>query len=244
MKKVLPAEAQINGELRRGLERLRGLAEDGAFGMDAQTTPSFDLGRARERFCYALATGPLLTADVAVVLCGEDAGPRAAVASHFVRTGGTPFVIVSGGKHDPPRWLGATDVARSLYAAGIAPDHILIEDQSQHTREQAVNTLRLIREGIPKHEERPWHRVLLIASAYHLPRAFLTFVRALHESGDDEAVQLIAVPAYAPWGKSPAGMSETRLELFPKELAKCEQYAAHVATCDEGLAYLASWEGR
>jgi len=191
----------------------------------------------RDRFLAVLGAGPLLRGDAIVVLAGEDAEPRLAVAAELLRTGGAPRVVVTGGKHEPPRWLGAEALRVKLYALGVAPDRVLVESASQHTAEQARAVVALA-------SEHGWARLLLVASAYHLPRAFLTFVRALHDYGGLIRVQLIPVPAaHTPWWGAPAGTTETRLALYERELAKIEAYADDVATYEDGLVYLEHWEG-
>lgn len=191
----------------------------------------------RERFLAQLLTLPLLRSDAAIVLCGEDAEPRADVAVALLKSGGVPLIVLSGGIHDPPRRIGTIEIAKHVYAKGVAPDRLLTEVESTNTREQAVSVVTMAM-------ERDWTRLMLCVSAYHAPRAFLTFLNALQESGVDDTIRLLLVPADAPWCKSPAGSDSTRLDLLATEFEKCERYAEHVAPFTDGLAYLARWEGR
>lgn len=68
--------------------------------------------------------------------------------------------------------------------------------------------------------------VILLTSAYHQPRAFLTFLKVLQEAGADRRIQL--------WNKPAA----SRLDKLPEEWQKIRRYQEHVASIEEGLAYL------
>lgn len=70
--------------------------------------------------------------------------------------------------------------------------------------------------------------VILLTSAYHQPRAFLTFLKVLQEAGADRRVRL--------WNKPAA----SRLDKLPGEWQKVRAYQAqgHVASLEEGLSYL------
>lgn len=193
--------------------------------------------RARETFLAVLARPPLQGADAIVVLCGEDGVPRAKVGLHLLAAGYAPRVVLSGGLDDPPRLMGATTLHARLMGKGLAPDRILLEGASTNTREQAVNVVALA-------QSEGWKALLLVASPQHLPRAFLTFLRALQEVGATGTVRLVPVPAsQLAWWSAPEGVTTPRIELLGAELAKCEQYREHVARYEEGLAYLQHWEG-
>jgi uncharacterized SAM-binding protein YcdF (DUF218 family) len=197
----------------------------------------------RESFCAVLSNGPLLQSDAIIVLCGEDGRERANVAVELLRQQAAPLIVLSGGIDDEPRYQGALTLANVLMDKGVPPERVRLETDSQNTREQAVACVDMIRrEG--------WTRVLLIASAYHMPRAFLTFLKALQETagdddvtGMDDEVQIVAVPAsQVPWFGKPDGVPMSRFELLAEEFRKIAAYAPHVATYDEGVAYLKRWE--
>ena len=193
---------------------------------------------ARERYAAVVSNGPLLRADAIVVLCGEDSDPRLSTATRLMFMDAGNLVLLTGGRHEPPRWWGAEPLKRKLYGKGVSPRRIEVETKSANTREQAVNTVALA-------VARKWKRLILVASPYHQYRAFLTFVKALQDVGHDKLIQLCNVPAdLAPWWKAPEGMTETRIELLAAEFMKCQQYGEHVASWADGLAYLEWWEGR
>lgn len=188
-------------------------------------------------FLSILHTGPLLAGDAIVVLCGEDAEARVRTGYGLLQQGAAPRLLLSGGRSEPPAILGAHAMAAKLVGMGLAPDRVLLETESQHTAEQAANVLRLA-----TGEE--WGRLLLVASAYHLPRAFLTFVRALARASLTDRIHLLPVAAYAPWGQCPPGRDRTRRELARVDWCKVATYGDDVATVEEGLAYLERWEGK
>lgn len=192
----------------------------------------------RESFCAVLSNGPLLRGDAIIVLAGEDGRRRMDIAVEMMKQQAAKYIVLSGGVDRPPRYQGALTLAPILLSTGMAPDRVRLEDSSQNTREQAVACVDMMRkEG--------WTRVLLVASAYHMPRAFLSFVKALQEANLDDEVRIIPVPAsQAPWFEPPEGLDATRFELLAEEFRKIDVYAPHVASYDEGLAYLRHWEGR
>ena len=177
----------------------------------------------------------LARADAAVLLCGEDAGPRGAVAVSLLASQAVPLIVAAGGKHDPPRWLGAEDIQRELYAKGVMPGRVVLEADSTNTREQAVNVVRMAQSA-------GWTSLILVASNYHAPRAFLTFLKALADADLDGTIRLMSAPARAPWCQAPEGMRLTRWQLRLRELRKIEDYANHVASYADGMAYLERWE--
>lgn len=192
----------------------------------------------RERFLALLLTGPLLKADAIVVLCGEDVVPRADIALQLWKQGAAPGIVFSGGKQDPPRWVGAEAMRLDFLGRGVAPDRIMVEDVSQNTREQAINVVAMA-------IEKEWKRLLLVASGYHLPRAFLTFLRALEDVDATETIRLVPVPAsQSAWRLPPDGMEESRFALLDAEFAKVEEYILDVARYRHGIEYLSFWEGK
>ena len=83
-------------------------------------------------------------------------------------------IIVTGGSglllDDPESRSEARQIAQILLISGVPPADILLEEESRNTRENAINTLRLL-------EERPLDkkRLLLVTSAFHMRRALGCF---------------------------------------------------------------------
>ncbi|MCP3098756.1 YdcF family protein [Myxococcus sp. K15C18031901] len=75
-------------------------------------------------------------------------------------------VLLSGGSLDPsPEAVVEADVlSRQLQAWGIPAERIVTEGRSRNTRENAVESARIV-------QERGWRTLLLVTSAAHMPRA-------------------------------------------------------------------------
>lgn len=184
----------------------------------------------RETFLALLFNAPLLPTDAMVVLSG-DGKVRMTSAVALLRQGVAHSVVLSGGVDNPPHSLHALDMRKHMIEEGLAPDRIITEVTSQNTYEQA-RALAGIAAGTD------WSSIMLVASAYHLPRAFLTVLKAM----PDMCIRVL--PAWAPWTQCPDGLGVTRRELLADEAEKIERYRelGHVATYAEGVAHLERWE--
>lgn len=134
---------------------------------------------------YATAAEPP-AADAIVVLggCAEpalpprtgveigDSGDRLLRAAELFRLGKAPIVLVAGGRV-PWSDLGgseAEDMRVLLESLGVPEASIVEEDRSRNTRENVVQTQRVL-------AERGVRRILLVTSALHMPRAMALFKR-------------------------------------------------------------------
>ncbi len=116
----------------------------------------------------------LPAADAIVLLAGPDA-ERVRHSARLYHAGKAPLIIVTGGLvWDGPALSEARVLQRQLRALGV-PDHaLLIEDDSRNTRQNALFTAELAATLGIEH-------VLLVTSAWHMPRAAAAFGRtALH----------------------------------------------------------------
>ncbi|XXF80062.1 YdcF family protein [Myxococcaceae bacterium GXIMD 01537] len=84
----------------------------------------------------------------------------------LLREGRARALLVSGGSLDsrPGAVVEARVLADQLAAWGIPPERIFTEGRSRNTRENAVESEKLVR-------ERGWKSLLLVTSAAHMPRA-------------------------------------------------------------------------
>ena len=64
----------------------------------------------------------------------------------------------------PERWVEAHSLKDQLVQWGIAPERLVAEDKSLNTRDNAVMSAAIVR-------ERGWKNVLVVTSAFHMPRA-------------------------------------------------------------------------
>ncbi|MDP8999173.1 MAG: YdcF family protein [Myxococcota bacterium] len=99
---------------------------------------------------------------------------RLLVTYDLLRKGRARHVIVSGGRVDPlvANPVEADVLARQLVEWGISADRIAIEPHARNTHENAVESQRIA-------AEHGWTRLLVVTSAYHMPRALDCF----HASG-------------------------------------------------------------
>lgn len=117
---------------------------------------------------------------VLVVLCGglirpdtpsEPSLRRAVYAAELYHAGPRCPVVVSGGRTDPTEPPEAEVVARLLRTAGVAPEDLILEDQSLNTAQNAARTAAVLRaRGLTE-------GVVLVTSALHLRRATAQFQR-------------------------------------------------------------------
>lgn len=149
----------------------------------------------------------LPTADAVVVLGGgitpvppawpypdlSQGADRVWQAARIYRAGKAPRVILSGGRLP---WLGERTpeteaMERFLTDLGVPANALLLEEQSRSTHENAVYTAKLL-------QEHGLHRVLLVTSALHMPRALATFraagVNAIPAPTDFEVIPEPAHP--------------------------------------------------
>jgi uncharacterized SAM-binding protein YcdF (DUF218 family) len=179
---------------------------------------------------------PRIRPDAIVVLCGEDADERLNYAFGLFSRDRGQCIVLSGGV-DGHGKKSAETLKPKLYGCGLSPSKIFVESQSTNTREQAVNVVALaIGQG--------WKCLHIVASHYHLPRAFLTFLKALQEVDKDEEIRLVGVSVdTVPWWGTPEGSQYKRIELLSGEAGKIAMYPEHVCSYSEGLMHLRLWEG-
>jgi len=95
----------------------------------------------------------------------NDAAERFDRAVRLVREGKAPLLVLSGGAE---RYPGGGDEGQLLRAEavtrGIAEQSLLVTARTADTKAEASKICELA-------EQRQWKRVLLVTSAYHMPRA-------------------------------------------------------------------------
>lgn len=104
----------------------------------------------------------------------HDVYARIALASRLyaqcVQTGGACRVIVSGGNPQHHARTEADTYAPFILAGGVPRDALVLENESLTTWQNARNVAALVHR---RHDE----TILLVTSAYHMPRAMLDFHR-------------------------------------------------------------------
>lgn len=170
---------------------------------------------------------PLKKAD-AIILLEGDGYFRLPHAADLYRQKWAAKIVVSGGAADKGYGsFPAKDLAQSLVKMGIAQKNIISENESFHTREQAVNVMALAKKN-------KWKKIILVASHYHQLRAFLTFLKATQEA--KIKLQIINSPVRGlPWfEKNKWGK---RIDLLESEFRKIEEYSKHMADFSDAILY-------
>jgi uncharacterized SAM-binding protein YcdF (DUF218 family) len=139
-----------------------------------------------------LPNGELPQAEAIVVLGGgtrpliaprpwyeiNEAGDRILYGSLLYKQNKAPLLVVTGGRAE---WLGdggnpeSQDMAAIAEAMGVPPSAIIQESQSFNTRDNAVNTKKIL-------DQRGINKILLVTSALHMPRSMEIFRKVGVES--------------------------------------------------------------
>ncbi|WP_159016110.1 YdcF family protein [Cognatiluteimonas profundi] len=166
------------------------------------SVPAFSdwLRQSLERRHPVVAEATLPRADAIVVLGGgsyewtarPDVGPddlvhsRLAAGARAWLGGRAPIIILSGGRGRPGH-TEADLMAQAIGRLGIPASALLLEQHSRNTRDNAVFTAQLARQhGV--------HRVLLVTSSLHMPRASLLF----RDAGVEVVPVSVPEPEFAP----------------------------------------------
>lgn len=122
----------------------------------------------------------------------NSAGDRILRGYELLREGRARNVLISGGSLDPrPEAIIEAEVlARQLQQWGIEPGRIFTEGKSRNTRENALQSQKII-------EQQGWKTLLLVTSAAHLPRAYGCFA-ALGIRPDTFAADVRSPPGKRP----------------------------------------------
>ncbi len=187
--------------------------------------------------CMALIdSDQLQTADALVLLEGDGYNrvPHAAVL-YFKKI--APAIVVSGGIDNQTNGsFPGTLLVKRLEELGVKKTHIIVEDKSQHTREQAELVLKLAK-------ERGWKRIVLIASHYHQYRAFLTFLKVRQEN--EYTIDIINSPAQdLPWFEETGWGRRVDLLEFEFEKISLHQKNGHVASYEDGVSFFRQKESK
>ena len=138
-------------------------------GLEWQYLPSPDAPKAEAIVVLGGGTYPAQYPRPTVEMSG--AGDRVYYAANLYREGRAPIVLLSGGNID---WMTnaeatpASEMAEIITFMGVPQSALLLEDRSQNTNEDAIFSTQMLKEkGI--------HRILLVTSAIHMPRAMAVF---------------------------------------------------------------------
>tara|TARA_Y100000588_G_scaffold19839_1_gene20231 strand:+ start:4064 stop:4585 length:522 start_codon:yes stop_codon:yes gene_type:complete len=97
-------------------------------------------------------------------------GNRTLHAFRLYKAGKAPLIIISGGNKFPQAGVESEShyTAEILESWGVPGNAIILETNSRNTHQNAVQVKRML-------EARGIDRILLVTSAFHMPRALRTF---------------------------------------------------------------------
>lgn len=181
----------------------------------------------REKLFFLIFNEPLAKADVIVLLEG-DGYARLPYAARLYQESWAPKILVSGGADNAAYGSFPADkLVIKLTKMGIPLADIIIEAASQNTKEQAINIIALAKKNGLK-------KIILVASHYHQPRAFLIFLKARRDA--KAKLQIINAPARElPWFKKNSW--GRRVDLLEAEMDKIERYKDDLASFKEGILH-------
>lgn len=121
------------------------------------------------------------------------------------------------------------EVKPFILAGGVPEKDIIHEDKSLHTRQQAVEVVKLAM-------TKGWKKLALVASHEHQYRAYLTFLREVLDTKSGLILYNAPVRNLNWFVDSGWGQRFSRLEA---EFERIERYTAmgHLATADEVIEY-------
>ncbi|MGH9142492.1 MAG: YdcF family protein, partial [Vicinamibacterales bacterium] len=101
-----------------------------------------------------------------------EAGLRVLEAARLFNLLNGPLVIASGGitEHEPDAAPESVALQRALIEVGVRPDRIVLESESQNTREEALIIKRML-------ADRGATDFVLVTSPLHMRRSMLAFER-------------------------------------------------------------------
>ncbi|MFB6181541.1 MAG: YdcF family protein [Candidatus Magasanikbacteria bacterium] len=132
-----------------------------------------------------------------------------------------------------PSW----EIKEEFLERGVDKENIILEDESRNGLEQAINDVEIAK-------KRDYDSLVLVASTWHQPRLFLTFVNQLHEQ-DALDIELINQPETSyPLDRKIPGRGKDTLEMLQEDLWKITEYNENgtVAKAEVELEYLERFE--
>lgn len=149
----------------------------------------------------------LAHSDAIVAISGGDTNSRADEAIRLYQAGYAPILIFSGAALDQSSPSNARAMERLAIGQGVPASHILLDEASQNTLQNASAVATLLR----NHQ---FKSIILVTSPYHQRRADLTFRHAL---GAGVVITNHSAPdptwSVSTWWHSTAGIKLTVSEL-------------------------------
>jgi uncharacterized SAM-binding protein YcdF (DUF218 family) len=190
----------------------------------------------KELFLILTNSSKVSFAD-AVVLLEGDGYSRIPKAVSLIKEGWAKSLVFSGGIDNESAGSFTFEKCKDKFLdAGYDINKIILESNSQNTRQQALEIIGLCLKN-------NWKKIILVASHYHQYRAFLTFLKVLEEKDLFERIQIINSPAILNWFEE-SDSGKKRLDLLNDEFIKIDKYRLnyHVSSYVSALNYYKYWE--
>ncbi|MDO4422090.1 MAG: YdcF family protein [Eubacteriales bacterium] len=178
----------------------------------------------------AIVDNDCLTKSDAAVLLEGDGFFRFQKAVELYKQGTVSKIIFSGNIIDKDYGSFPFEEVKPYIINGGVPEEDLIhEDKSQHTRQQAIEVVKMAKEY-------GWKKLALVASHEHQYRAYLTFLREVLDT--NSGIILYNAPVRnlnwfidSGWGQ--------RFDRLSAEIERIEKYSAmgHLANAQEVIEY-------
>lgn len=184
---------------------------------------------------YLLLKQPLKNSQAIVWLQG-DRYDRGGKVAELYKQGWAAKIIVTGnnvllGKNKRPEEINISlnKMIDWLISRGVSRQQVIIDDNSLNVKEQAINVIKIAK-------DQGWKSLILVASAYHQPRAFLTFLKQAEKL--NWRGRIISAPAIISWHKIPSGRKKFAWQYFNEEIEKIKNYKKYATAPIKGIKYL------
>lgn len=184
----------------------------------------------REKFIVLLDNEQIQKSDTIVLLEGDGLA-RYKKAAMLYKKGVAPRICFSGNFDDKKSGAYVFEVIKPLLIEeGVREKDLIYENKSRNTYEQAVETMKIA-------QLYNWKRITIVASHYHIYRAFLTFLNQQKIMKPDLIIDIASVNDLDWYEETGYG---SRIELLGTEIDKINMYQekGHVSSYEEGIAYL------
>lgn len=184
----------------------------------------------------AIVSNEILSKSDAIICLEGDGQERTKKALKIFNGGLADLIVVSGGFDKLPFSIIAEKMAEYLIKEGVDKKNIIIEGKSKNTREQAEEVIKIAK-------EKKWKKIILVASAFHQPRAFLTFLKAVKDF--NIKLDILNAPAREKNWFLKTSLGISKIELLEEEFEKIKKYAkkGHIISIKEALLYQKGKEG-
>ena len=172
----------------------------------------------------------------AIILLEGDGLNRSHKAVELYKSGFADKIVFSGGITNLNYGsIPFPNIYPILVQNGIDPSAIIHESNSQNTREQANEIIKLA-------TNYEWKKIILVASHYHQYRAYLTFLKEIIST--NSSIILFNSPANDLKWFEETGWG-LRFNLLDDEFDRIEKYTllSHLATIEEAIEYQ-KWKER